>query len=177
MYCNSFKVTPRKLTWQWNIQHWKMYFPLTLGFSNVILVFRVCHGMSRWKFLSLNFFLECWDVVVFGRFEMVRDGLPAVGLTPVFAKFIYIWTADRYDGSSHLQNFSPKQRSTKLQHAFSVASLLHMFRPFKSARDHCFNKCDQFFCNLWEEHGSFDPVTETKRLPSLKSKVLAPQGK
>lgn len=70
-------------------------------------------------------------------------------------------------GSSHLQNFSPKQRSTKLRyHAFLVAS--HMFFPFKSVRDHCFKKCDQFFCNLWEEHGSLDST------PSPKPSVYHP---
>ena len=73
MYCNSFKVTPRKLAWQWNIHHWKMYFPLTLGFSNAILVFRgvmVCHGGTFLTFFCCAEMLLCseglkWFVMVY----------------------------------------------------------------------------------------------------------------
>ena len=37
----SYYPPPRKLTWQWNIHHLKMYFLLKMGiFQNVILVFR-----------------------------------------------------------------------------------------------------------------------------------------
>ena len=101
-------------------------FPINIGIFQCHLSVQGCHGMSWWNFLSLNFFwsaemLLCseglkWFVMVYQHW----------GCSPVSAKFIYIWTADRYDGSSHLQNFSPKQRSTKLQHAFSVASFLHI---------------------------------------------------